>query len=291
MQFERSNNASHSVVAAICLLSSLLTAAPVFSEPVSSTRIIIATGTAHLAGITGALMGGEAEIKTLIPAGMCPGHYDLRPSDIEALSNSRMVVLHTWQKGQDNIQRALEAARTPADRILYVKSEGCWMVPETQAGAALMVAEVLIAAMPDQKKAIVEKANAYVELVRKTGAEQQARLSQAGLKGIKVSSNVMIADLCRWAGLEVVETFGRTEDASVAAVNDMVRRTREQGVRIIVENLQSGSPNLSATVAQNSGAKQVILSNFPGGFDPGANWADTLRENVDRLIAARLVDR
>ena len=43
----------------------------------------IMTGSSLIADVTQDLAEGKLEVRNLIPPGICPGHYDVKPSDVE----------------------------------------------------------------------------------------------------------------------------------------------------------------------------------------------------------------
>src|SRR4030042_7080055 len=69
----------------------------------------IMTGSSFITNIIQDVADGELETRTLIPPGVCPGHYDIKPSDIEALANSKALFIHNFQQTYANVNGAIEA--------------------------------------------------------------------------------------------------------------------------------------------------------------------------------------
>jgi len=96
----------------------------------------------------------------------------------------------------------------------------------------------------------------------------------------------MQAGFVEWAGFDIVAIYGRPEDLSVAEVEKLVVEAKEAGVALVIDNLQSGATSNSETMAEDVGAIQVTISNFPGGFEDTETWEKALDKNVDLLLEA-----
>jgi zinc transport system substrate-binding protein len=217
---------------------------------------------------------------------MCPGHYDLKPADVEALSHAGVVLLHDWQLRMGNVQRVLEAAKTPDERIHVIAVEGNWLAPETQASAVQAIAEVLAEEHAEQPETYASNARAFVDEVREHGEGFRAAIEKAGLPGTRVLCNVMQTPFAEWMGLEVAASFRGGADLSAAEIDALVERAKAADVVLVVDNLQSGSARLSETLARETGTPRVVLSNFPGAFADTPDWASTVARNVELLVEA-----
>jgi len=94
------------------------------------------------------------------------------------------------------------------------------------------------------------------------------------------------AGFVNWTGFDLVATYGRPEELSVADIEQLVVQAKEAGVTLVIDNLQSGGTANSETIARDIGAAQVTISNFPGGFEGTETWEKTLDNNVDLLLGA-----
>jgi zinc transport system substrate-binding protein len=90
----------------------------------------------------------------------------------------------------------------------------------------------------------------------------------------------------KWAGFDVVATYGRPEDLSPAQMDELVTEAKDADVALVIDNLQSSAAATGATMAQDIGAVEVTISNFPGGFDNTETWEKAIDKNVDLLLAA-----
>jgi zinc transport system substrate-binding protein len=69
-------------------------------------------------------------------------------------------------------------------------------------------------------------------------------------------------------------------------VNQLVNEAKQAGVALVIDNLQSSPTATGATMAQDIGAIQVTISNFPGGLENTGTWEKAIDKNVALLLAA-----
>jgi ABC-type Zn uptake system ZnuABC Zn-binding protein ZnuA len=73
----------------IAVLVGVLVTVLVLAQHAQPSTDIMA-GSSLISNIIQDVAGDKMETRTLIPPGLCPGHYDVKPSDIEALANSNI---------------------------------------------------------------------------------------------------------------------------------------------------------------------------------------------------------
>ena len=244
----------------------------------------IVGGSAFISNIIQDVAGGKLESRPFIPPGMCPGHYDVKPSDIEALANSKAFFVHNYQQNYENVTGLIEAAQNP-DLIVWVANiTGNWMTPPVQAQAVDMIAQALGEIDPENAAHYQDKAAERVQVILAKGEKVKGRLLEAGVEDVKVICADMQAGFVSWAGFDIVATYGRPEDLSVTGKARLVVEAQEAGVALVIDNLQSGAAETS--MAQDIGAIQVTISNFPGGFENTEIWEKAIDKNVDLLLEA-----
>ena len=62
-------------------------------------------------------------------------------------------------------------------------------------------------------------------------------------------------------------------------------RAKLAKVTLVIDNLQDGK-DAGKAIAEELGAKQINLSNFPGGFENTETWEKAIDRNVELLIQA-----
>jgi len=243
-------------------------------------------GSSLIADIIQDIADGKLTAYTLIPPGMCPGHYDVKPSDVERLANSEVLIIHNWQQNMKNISDLVEAADNPDLVIKVIDVPDMPMVPQIQAETTDKVAQALGEIDPENAAYYQEKATERTQAILAKGEEVQDKLQAANVSGINVLCVEYQAGFAEWAGFNVTDTYGRPEDLSVADVEELVVEAKEAGVALVIDNLQSGATSNSETMAQDIEAIQVTISNFPGGFENTETWEKAIDKNVDLLLEA-----
>jgi zinc transport system substrate-binding protein len=257
---------------------------PLLSCAQPSTDIM--AGTSLITNIIQDVADGKVEPRTLIPPGVCPGHYDVKPSDIEALANSKALFIHDYQQNYQNIVGAIEAAENSDLIIRVLNVTGNWMVPAVQAEAVDKIAEALGEINPENAVYYQQRAADREQAVLAYGDDVRNELQEAGVEGVKVICAEMQQGFVGWAGFDIVATFGRPEDLTPAQVADLIDEAQQAGVALIIDNLQSGSTTLGASMEQDIDAVAVTISNFPGGLENTETWEKAIDKNVGLLLAA-----
>jgi zinc transport system substrate-binding protein len=246
----------------------------------------IMTGSSFITNIIQDLANGKLEARTIIPPGVCPGHYDIKPSDIEALANSQALLIHNFQQNYENIAGAIEAAENPDLIITALNVTGNWMVPAVQAEGVGKIAQALSEICPENAAYYAGNATERVQAILAYGEQVKDRLQDAAVDGVKVICAAMQEGFVRWAGFDIVATYGRPEELSPADVRQLITEAIEAGVVLVIDNLQSGSTTLGVSMEQDIEAISVIISNFPGGLEDTETWEKAIDKNVDLLLDA-----
>jgi len=246
----------------------------------------IMAGSSLIANIIQDVAGDKLETRTLIPPGVCPGHYDVKISDIEALANSKALFIHNFQQTYENITGAIEAAENTDLIIVVLNVTGNWMVPAVQVEAIGKIAQALGEIDPENAAYYAGNATERAQAILAYGEQVKDRLQDAAVDGVKVICAEMQAGFVSWAGFDIVATFGRPEDLTLAQVAALIDQAEQAGVALVIDNLQSGSTTLGASLGQDIEAIPVTISNFPGGLENTETWEKAIDRNVDLLLAA-----
>jgi len=246
----------------------------------------IMAGSSLIANIIQDVAGDKLETRTLIPPGTCPGHYDVKPSEIVALNNSKALFIHNFQQTYENVTGAIEAVENSDLIIVVLNVTGNWMVPSVQAEAVGKIAQALGEINPENAAYYQGKAAARAQDILEKGEDVKERLLEADVEQVKVICAAMQEGFVRWAGFDLVGTFGRPEDLTPAQKAELIDQAREAGVALVIDNLQSGSTTLGASMEQDIEAITVTISNFPGGLQNTETWEKAIDKNVDLLLNA-----
>ncbi len=259
----------------------LALALPAFAscQAAAGPGLKVVTTTTLMSAIAEEIAGDRVKVTSIVPPSQHPGNFDVKPGDLRSLAEADILLVHGWP-GEGFVPAMVSAANNQRLRQEKIVVAGNWMIPAAQAEAAEKVAAALGRADAGNAATYQERARSYRGEVM--AAETRLRASLESARGHMVIASVRQADFLEWAGLKVVATYSDPETLTPQAVSKLVDQGRQASVRLVVDNLQSG-PNAGKTLAEELGARRLVLSNFPGGFDNTDTWPKAIAANV-RLI-------
>ncbi len=226
------------------------------------------------------LLGCDTAVLRLAEPGMCPGHFDIRPSQVQKLSRCRILLRMDFQ---DSLDSKLGIATDRGLKIAGINIPGGLCEPDSyisacrQTSAALIEAGLLDSATAENRLAEIERR------VKET-ASRYRKLAEP-LKGTPVLASVHQAAFCRWLGLDVVDTFTGADTAQTSRFEDAYKAGKAEGAKIIVANLPEGRQAADA-LAEKLKAKVVVFGNFPALNGGQEGFDDMLADNVNSLLEA-----
>ncbi len=263
----------------IIILLLMLSALPAWAA--DPPRVL--AGTSTVADILTDLCGDAVEVRELIPGGTCPGHYDLRPGDLLFLEQADLLVLEAYQPDLANMADLIRAADNTELQTFVLPLKYDTMLPQVQLDYTAALALDLADRFPDLADRVIQAAAQRIAMIQEVAASQADRLEPAA--GVPALCAKMQAGFATWAGLEVVDTYGRPEDLSPEKYANLLEAGQARKVRLVLDNLQSG-PGGGSGLAESLDAGQADLTSFPGGVPGQDDWASAFIGNVDRLIQA-----
>ena len=242
----------------------------------------IVTSTSIIAYIVDNIGGDYVDVVNIIPPAQCPGHFDIKPGDIEKLANASIFFYHGWQ-GEKFSEEVIQSANNPNLNVEVLNIEGNWMVPSVQIAAAEKIGGIMGSVDAKNKTAYDQNIAAYIDYVGNNETELRAQLAQTDLSQVNVLCAEQQAGFVKWTGLNLVSTFGRPETLTPQIIQDLVDKGNESNVVLVIDNMQSG-PDAGKSIAEELGCNRVILSNFPGGFDGIDTWDGTIAKNIELIL-------
>lgn len=245
--------------------------------------MVLAAGSTLVADIVNDLGRGFMTAIPVVSPSACPGHGDLRASDLANLGRARAILVHDWQTHFEAVMGPIRNDPALAAKVVAVTAAGNWMVPARQKAATMELAGILGGLDPAHAAMIDARARARVARIERVEAQLAARAGP--LAGVPVMADIQQTAFLAWLGCNVAATYGRFEETGPKRLAEAVAEARNAGVRLVVDNLQS-SGGSGKVFAEDLGAGYAVLSNFPGAFDDAPTWADTVAANLDRVLAA-----
>jgi len=249
-----------------------------------------AAGTAASAPVAVSSPYLEAAVRDVLPkdvplirlAGpaMCPGHFDMRPSQISDLAKCRLLVRFDFQQALDEKLGQRGGNSLPS---LAVKVPGGMCEPESYASVCRQIADHFVSAGKlNQREADDRLAHVAqrAESLKRTATQ---KIDAARLRDTPVLASRHQAAFCRWLGLRVAATFSGSDTAGTREIDQAVTAGETAKVGIIIANEPEGR-KLADALADRLHAKVVVFGNFP---EPDQEHAfDVLvQRNVAALLA------
>ncbi|MBA7703806.1 hypothetical protein ES703_112600 [subsurface metagenome] len=254
----------------------------------ATAKLKVVTSISLIAQIVERVGGDLVDVGNIIPPAQCPGHFDVKPGDIQKLADADLFLLGGWQ-GEMFSQELIASANNPDLTVISLdipsNPQSNWMTPSVQQEVTDGVAAALSQVDAENSGAYQASAAEYKNTIEAKGVEVQGRLAGENLANINVICSGLQAAFLNWVGLNVVTFYGRPDSLTPQVVKELVDKGIEAKVTLIIDNLQSGK-DAGAGLAEELGCARIILSNFPGGFDNTETWEKAIDRNIELILEA-----
>jgi len=245
-------------------------------QPIAGEKPLVVTTTSVLGSVVKDLAGDQVEVVILVNPAICPAHYDVKPSDVYAVSEAELILYH----GMEGWLKQLY--ETSGSHAVLVKISGDWATVDGIKHYYQEVAEALSSKLGlDVSKRLEQRLGELEELAQQILHEAESRRTSS----VKVIVMSWQKGFLKWMGFNVVGEFGPPEKLSSADIEKLIAIGRENDVGIIVSNLQSGT-EVGETLARELGAVHVVLSNFPESDPETKTLIDLMKKKADKLLEA-----
>ena len=246
---------------------------------------IICTNSA-LADFTSNLLGSElgdtASVEYIMPAGVCPSHFDTSPSDVVTIASADVVVSLGWEPWLGDL---LDASGNDDVHRIACSGLGEWNIPSGAAAYLSAIAEGLSDFAPEWEETLSANSENYSAEIAASYEAARLHVESLGLNGTKVVTIEWYAVFLTGLGFEVVASYGAPETLSTEDVLEVTEKCDDPEVAMVVDNLQS-TVDFGANLAAELGKVHVILSNFPGAIPGKYTYLDNYAYNVGELVNA-----
>lgn len=253
------------------------------SSPVAATGAAadIAVASSYLAVAARDLLGDDLPLLLLAEPGMCPGHFDLRPSQSRQLRACGLLVRFDFQSSLD--ARVVPTA-TNSPRVIVVTVPGGMCEPASYLATCRQLAESFVTerrlSREDAQRRLAVISARMDQLT--TWARQQ--VADASLGGLPVLSSGHQAAFCRLLGLNVIAPFSAADAAPLRQIDEAVTAGEQAEVRLIIANFPEGRQAADA-LADRLGSVVVVFGNFPDR-DGARAFDELVHRNVEVLVEA-----
>ncbi len=254
------------------------------SPTASTAKLKVAATTALIQQIVERVGGKYVTVSNIIPAAQCPGHFDVKPADIQSLADADLFLMHGWQ-GEKFSQSLIDSVNNTKLSVVKINISGNWMNPPTQILAVDEVVKILSNADKEHSSAYQKAADDYKKKISAKETEIKGKLAKANLSAVNVLGSAMQADFLTWVGLNVIGTYGEADSLTPQVVKDLIDKGKAAKVSLVIDNLQNGA-DVGKGIAEELGAKRITISNFPGGFTNTETWEKAIDHNIELILNA-----
>jgi zinc transport system substrate-binding protein len=209
---------------------------------------------------------------------MCPGHFDMRPSQISELAHCGLLVRFDFQQALD------EKRRTNSCQTAAIGVHGGLCVPDTYISACRQAADHFVRADFLSRSEADTRLAKLAERMASLRQEVERQIKTSRLHGAPVLASGHQAEFCSWLGLRMVAEISSADSSSVRDLDEALKAGQAAGVRIVVANEPEGSRSADA-LAERLHARVVVFANFPQP-DKELAFDDLVRRNLATLLNA-----
>ncbi len=240
----------------------------------------VAVTNSYLQCVVNDLCEHQKGVLCLTPPGMCPGHFDISPGQVNKLCKCKVLLRFDFQNG---IDESLSRMEDKGLKISSVRALPGLCVPETYLAACRDVCSILSQQYPEKEDQYKQRVKLIEKRLENIGDMLLTQIRRSGLGNAKVLASNHQAQFCNWLGLETIATFVGSDTETVSNIQKCLEKAREHNIRFIIANKQEGTA-LAEALAERIGVKVVVFSNFPNIDNKPDNFDRLLSENVKALL-------
>jgi len=242
----------------------------------------IATTTSYLEAATRDLLGDDLQVIRLAEPGTCPGHFDIRPSQVSELRRCQALLRFDFQRSLD---QKLAGDEHDGPQVAEIAIVGGMCRPDSYLTACQQTADHLVSLDQLSQAAADERLSAIAARLDTMSGEVTNRVADARLVGLPVIASGHQRDFCEWLGLKVVAAFRAADTASIGEIEEAIDAGELAQVQLVVANLPEGRRTADA-LAERLRARVVLFENFPAEQHGSISFDAMVRNNVRALLQA-----
>jgi zinc transport system substrate-binding protein len=294
-----------SAIGLIVIIGALFALNKISKAPEYSDKLKVTTSFYPLYYFSQQIGGTKADVANITPSGAEPHDYEPTAKDIARIEDSKLLVingggLEAWA---DNVTHNIDSKNTlvvVAGQNLTnqeITEEGkkitdphVWLSPSLAKKMVDTITQGLITADSGNKEYYQNNANTLKASLDALDAQYKQGLSSCKEKNI-ITSHAAFGYLASNYGLVQVSIAGLSPDAEPSSqqLADITAFVKNHHIHyIFFESLVS--PKLSETIAQETGAKTLVLNPLEGltpkEVSQGKNYVTIMQENLANLKTA-----
>lgn len=217
-------------------------------------------------------------VTRIAPVGMCPAHFDIKPSQIQAVRDAKILISHNFEPWIDNL--LISADNTSISRLIL---DGPWNTPSSAIDKINKISSSLGNTFPDYKSELFNHARELIQTIQQNTAHIKEKASDLEVNKIKVISSFHQEPFLTWLGFNVITTYPSPEMISTRQYLELLLSGKTEQIDLIVDNLQSGT-DFGSKLAFDLQCSHAILTNFPGLIPETETLIEMLQYNAEQLF-------
>ena len=219
------------------------------------------------------------EVISIVPPGICPAHYDIKPSDIRAVGKASLVLSQGIEPWLNDLIKA-----SGNKNLKKISVEGS-TVPTKVIEEIRVIGDTLCKVNPENTSYYKENTHRLINSIEETAKKIKEKAKQLQIERYKVICIKWQEDFVKWVGFNVIKTYLPPERISLKEALELFQIGKEFKVSIVVDNLQSGT-YFGSKLSREIGATHIVLTNFPGSFPETETYTKMLNYNANQLFNA-----
>jgi len=254
--------------------------APIALGAPPNGKPVLGASTTMIASLLQDIGGKDFTILTFLPPASCPGHFDLKPSDVQLLRRTELIIYHPYQQA---LQKALKQHVAPDHRWLVLPEEKPLTIPVEYIKMGRYLLLRLAERFPERASILNLLWSKREEEVHRLQEEMRMKFQAQGASSFPTIVSFHQKAFVEFWNFPAVGAFDEPEGPSVQKLGQLIQEGRKAKARAIIGNLQSGDRQ-ATLLAEKIGVPLTMLSNFPGAEPGTASYLDLLRTNAFKLL-------
>ncbi|RLF00247.1 MAG: hypothetical protein DRJ63_03040 [Thermoprotei archaeon] len=259
----------------LLILTAALIVSPLTVAQETEKPVVVCTTTV-LASIVKDLAGDLVTVEVIASPAVCPAHYDVRPSDVEAFRKADLILMHGFEPWVESLKEA-SGSKAPV-----VKIKGPWNTPPLLKSKYTEVANALKQYLGLD---LSERLSKCLKAIDEVDSYLKNYAQEKGFTGRPVVCMLWQKMFISYLGFKIVAVYGPPEKVSAKQYEDIVKNATKAKALLVIDNMQSGE-DLGKKIASEVGCVQVALSNFPWTSPELTNMTQVMKWNTEKLAKA-----
>ena len=247
-----------------------------FSYSSMNSKPLVVCTTTVLSSIVVDLAGDLVSVDVISSPAVCPAHYDVRPSDVEAFRDADLILAHGFEPWVDDLKEA-SGSKAPIVRI-----KGAWNSPKALKEIYTKVSEAL---RDNLGIDVSDRLNRSLKSIDSLESWLKEVSKENSFEGKPVVCMLFQKGFVSSLGFKIVAVYGPPEKVSAKQYEAIIRNATDHHAILVIDNVQSGT-DLGKKIASEIGAVEVALTNFPQTAPNLNNMTQVMEWNAQKIVDA-----